>query len=78
MLGIKVSSSEHGPDVCAIMLLNQSQRFVVVKRCSASREVGSMRETAVAPKVACLSSGCRILLASNPKDQIIHPSEPMD
>ena len=75
MLGMKGSSSGHGPHMWPIMFLVQSQRSVVIV---ASWEVGGMREIAVAPKVACLSSRARSVLTSNLKDRIILPSEPID
>ena len=34
MLGMKGPGSGHGPDMCATMLVNQSENSIVVKRCS--------------------------------------------
>lgn len=79
VLGIKVSSSRHGPNTCATMLLNQSKKFLMVQHCSVHRGGGNEIdvETAVAPKVACLLSGVRILLTSDPKDPIVPPWSPL-
>ena len=79
VLGMKVSSSRHGPNICATMLLNQSENFVMVQHCSVHGGGGNEIdvETAVAPKVACLLSGVRTLLTSDLKDPITPPRSPL-
>ena len=76
VLGMEGSSSGHGPDMCAIMLLKQSENSLGVKHRSVQRG-GGMRETAVAPRVACLSLEARTSLTSNPKDPVVFLGSPL-